>query len=147
MSETKELDPRRAARLAKLYIAFQQDPANAQFDDSFFCTEQSISIDQLKILKTSEVLRKIATSPFTNKHARISVDNVIRQVNSILASKDIQPKSLEGLINAFTNLLKHQQLLQGKPTERIAIEDLKKKPPEEIHRWLMANLSGRLARN
>ncbi len=141
------LDAQRATRLSKLYLAFCQDPLNDQFDDSRFCSEQSISLKQLEVLKTSDILRSISQSEFTDKQLRSTVDNILRKANRLLAAGTVGPKSMEGLMNAFTNLLKQKQLLAGNPTERIEIDDLRKKSPEDLHRWLMHSLSGKLARN
>ncbi len=133
----------------KKYIAFRRDPTNDQFEDSLFCSENSVGLDTLKMLKNTDTMRRINNSPYTDKQLRCTVDHLLRQTNQILTNGEhsIPVKSLEGLLNAFTNLIKQQQLIRGKPTERIAVEDLRKKEPAELHRYLMGQLKGMLSRN
>ena len=130
--------------IQKKYIEFRCDTLNDRFDDSVFCSENSVTIDKLKSLKSPEVIRAIFNRPIGEDQFFILLEQLTRLSYDRALNGRIPVKSFEGLINAITQLLKQRQLSAGKPTEIVKYEELKKKTPAELHSFIMGELrSGR----
>jgi hypothetical protein len=128
--------------IVEKYIAFRSNTVNDRFDDSVFCSENSVSLDQLKSIKTPEVLRRIFQRPVGDQEFFNLLDQLTRLCYHKALAKEIPVKSFEGLVNAITNLLKQKQLSTGKPTEIVEYKELAKKTPEELHTIMMGYLRG-----
>lgn len=126
--------------IQKKYIEFRCDTLNDRFDDSVFCSENSVTIDKLKSLKSPEVIRAIFNRPIGEDQFFILLEQLTRLSYDRALNGRIPVKSFEGLINAITQLLKQRQLSAGKPTEIVKYEELKKKTPAELHSFIMGQL-------
>lgn len=123
------------------YIAFHSDPANIQFNDAYFCSINSISLDHLR-----DVIKEFPAEIAKAVKGREVTDNELSTLLGLLtrlcyekAFKDkIKPKSLEGLVNAIVALMKQRGLESGKPTEIIEFKELEKKTPNELHTYVMS---------
>ena len=122
------------------YIEFRSDTLNDRFDDCVFCTENAVTIDKLKSLKTPEVIRAIFNRPVGEDQFFNLLEQLTRLSYHKALNGKIPVKSFEGLINAITQLLKQRQLSTGKPTEIVKYEELKKKTPAELHSFIMGEL-------
>ena len=122
------------------YIAFRSDPFNLRFEDSKFCSENGISVDRLNKLKTMDVEKLIHSKPLTEMHMRSTVEQLMLLLHKIVIREDAPVKSLEGAVNAFTNLYKQHRLQMGQPTEIIDIESMEKRPVEEVQQSLLSTL-------
>ena len=126
--------------IQKKYVEFRYDTLNDRFDDSVFCSENSVTIDKLKSLKSPEVIRAIFNRPIGEDQFFILLEQLTRLSYDRALNGRIPVKSFEGLINAITQLLKQRQLSAGKPTEIVKYEELKKKTPAELHSFIMGQL-------
>lgn len=122
------------------YIEFRCDTINDRFDDCVFCTENGVSIDKLKSLKTPDVLRAIFNRPVSEDQFFKLLEQLTRLSYDKALNGKIPIKSFEGLISAITSLLKQRQLSTGRPTEIVKYEELKKKTPAELHSFIMGEL-------
>jgi len=122
------------------YIEFRCDAMNDRFDDCVFCTENHVTIDQLRSLKTPDVIRAIFNRPVNEDQFFKLLEQLTRLSYDKALNGKIPVKSFEGLINAIAQLLKQRNLSTGKPTEIVKYEDLKKKTPMELHSFIMGEL-------
>ncbi len=126
--------------IAEKYLAFRSNPLNDRFEDAKFCSENSVSLDNLEKIKSIEFSHKVDSVPLTEQNSHQNAEILARKINQLWMQRALPVKSLEGLTNAYTNLLKQLALLRGAPTERIEFSEVKKKTPAETHRWLMQYL-------
>jgi hypothetical protein len=127
--------------LVERYIQFRVDPTNDRYADTKFCSENGIDVTLLEKLKTIEVMKRIHGHALEPKEIDETVNTLLRLAYGKSIQERTPPiKSLEGLLNAFVNLLKIQQLQAGNPTERISIEDLREKTADEVHSFIGRHL-------
>ena len=143
-SEIKPNEIKSDLEVKQLYLAFRLDPINDKHNDAAFCSRNSIATYQLErvILNNSDIADVIDRREIDDSQIQLLSNKILQQAYQYLLEGKVSPKSYEGLLNAANNFLKTIQLISGKPTERIKIEDLEKKTPEELHTYIMDRIRG-----